>query len=177
VREIADAECIRRFFRELAPAAMGPTRLYLTGGATAVLLGWRPTTIDVDVKIVPEQDEILREIPRLKECLRINVELAAPSDFIPEVPGWEDRSQFVVQEGKLAVYHYDPYAQALAKLERRHAQDQVDVREMLRRGLVEPEKLLELFARIEPDLHRYPAVDPATFRRAVEEVARGPRAG
>jgi hypothetical protein len=56
-------------------------RVYLTGGATAVLYGWRDTTIDVDIKLIPDRDEILREIPRLKEALNLNVELAAPSQF------------------------------------------------------------------------------------------------
>ena len=38
----------------------------------------------------------------------------------------------------MAFHHFDLYAQALAKIERGHAQDVDDVREMLRRGLVEP---------------------------------------
>jgi len=172
MRRLADAERIRRFLHDLAPAARRPTRLYLVGGATAVLLGWRPTTIDVDLKLVPESDELLRALSQLKESLAINIELAAPSDFIPELPGWEERSPFVVQEGQLAVYHYDPYSQALAKIERGHAQDIVDVREMLRTRLVEPARLRDLFARIEPELFRYPAVDPPSFRDAVDRALR-----
>jgi hypothetical protein len=39
----------------------------------------------------------------------------------------------------------------------------------VRTGRVEPPELLRLFAEIEPWLYRYPAIDPATFRRAVEE--------
>jgi hypothetical protein len=33
--------------------------------------------------LVPEQDDVLRAIPQLKDRLRINVELASPADFIP----------------------------------------------------------------------------------------------
>lgn len=47
MREIADAERIRRFMRVFGAAAPVPTRVYFTGGATAVLLGWRASTIDV----------------------------------------------------------------------------------------------------------------------------------
>jgi hypothetical protein len=65
--------------------------VYLTGGATAVLLGWRETTIDADITIVPESDRLLRARPALKEQLRINVELASPAHFIPELPGWAER--------------------------------------------------------------------------------------
>lgn len=37
---------------------------------------------------------------------------------------------------------------------------------------MEPSRLLELFQAIEPELYRYPAVDPAAFRQAVEELVR-----
>ncbi len=174
MRRVADAERVRTFLTELARAADAPGRVYLTGGATAVLLGWRPTTIDVDLKLVPEADALLRAIADLKDRLSINVELAAPSDFIPELPGWEDRSPFVLQAGSLAVFHYDLYAQALAKIERGHAQDVGDVKHLLRSGLVEPARLRALFEQIEPRLYRYPALDPTSFRRAVEAALRGP---
>jgi hypothetical protein len=173
MRRVADADRIRALLEGLGRATDEPGRVYLTGGATAVLLGWRATTIDVDIALVPEHDAVLRAIARLKEELEINVELAEPSHFIPELPGWEDRSLFAMQAGPLAVFHYDPYAQALAKIERGHARDVSDVSEMLRRGLVEPDRLLALFRQIEPRLYRYPAIDPAAFRQAVQAAARG----
>ena len=36
--------------RALAEAARRPLQVYLVGGATAVLEGWREATIDVDLK-------------------------------------------------------------------------------------------------------------------------------
>lgn len=98
----------------LARQAPEDTRAYFTGGATAVLIGWRETTIDIDIKLIPERDEILRAIPRLKDNLEINVELASPGDFIPELPNWQSRSAFIAAEGPLSFYHYDFYAQTLA---------------------------------------------------------------
>ena len=143
---------------------------YLTGGATAVLQGWRSTTIDVDVKLVPESDRLLRALPRIKDELSINVELVSPADFIPVPAGWEDRSLFAAREGRLTFYHFDPYAQALAKLERAHAQDLPDVQAMVEAGLVEPARALLYFADIEPELFRYPALDPRSFRRRLEDA-------
>jgi hypothetical protein len=99
VRELANSSRIEEFMRELGRAVQVEGRVYLTGGATAVLYGWRETTIDVDIKLIPDRDEILREIPRLKEKLSLNVELAAPSDFIPLPSGWEDRSPLIHREG------------------------------------------------------------------------------
>ena len=174
MRELTDAARLRAFMRALGAEADQEARVYFTGGATAVLLGWRPTTIDADIAIVPDSDRLLRALPRLKESLRMNVELASPAHFIPELPGWEERSPFIAREGKVSFHHYDLYSQALSKIERGHAQDRQDVAVMLQRGLVEPARVRELFAAIEPKLYRYPALDPASFRRAVEEaLARG----
>ncbi len=65
MRALADADRIRRFMRELGAEARAETRVYFTGGATAVLEGWRDSTIDVDVRIEPDRDALLRAIPRL----------------------------------------------------------------------------------------------------------------
>ena len=146
--------------------------MYLTGGATAVLEGWRPTTVEVDVRFEEDSDDVLRHIPALKERLGVNVELASPLDFIPELPGWRERSRFVMSEGKLEVFHFDPYSQALSKLERAFDQDLADVDDLIRGGFVERDHLLELFQAIEPDLYRFPAIDPSAFRSRVEAVAR-----
>ena len=156
----------------LARAADRELRIYLVGGTTAVLMGWRPSTIDVDLVTRPEDDALLRAIPAIKERLQVNIELASPLDFIPVPPGWEDRSPPIARIGQVMFHHFDLYAQALAKLERGHRQDIADVGEMIGRGLVARPQLLAYFEQIEPDLYRYPALDPPSFRRAVEETAR-----
>lgn len=170
MREPLTAKTLEIFMQALAAATNTAGRVYLVGGASAVLLGWRGATIDVDLKIVPESDDLLRSLPRLKEKLRLNIELAAPDDFIPELPKWQERSQFIRQEDKLSFYHYDFYAQVLAKIERRHHQDIADVNNFISRQLVEANRLLELFTAIESQLHRYPQLDAKSFRQAVEQV-------
>lgn len=174
MRRLADEQTIVDFMGEFGRSARQRVRVYLTGGASAVLLGWRTSTLDVDLRFIPDEDALYRAIPALKERLHLNVEIAAPSDFIPELPGWEERSRFITQVGKADFYHYDFYAQALAKIERGHVQDVHDVTSMLEHGLVEPAELLHLFACIEPRLYRYPAIDPPRFRAAVEAVAGNP---
>jgi hypothetical protein len=176
MRELADAQRIERFMRELGRAADEDGACYFTGGATAVLVGWRATTIDVDIRLVPERDVLLRAIQRLKDELQINVELASPDHFIPVPAGWEGRSVFVTREGRLSFSHFDPYSQALAKLERGHDQDLHDVRAMVGRGLVEPARALAYLDEIEPELFRFPAIDPPAFRRRVKEAFLDPSA-
>jgi hypothetical protein len=170
MRALVDEDSIREFMEALAEASGSSGRIYFTGGVSAVLLGWRSTLASVDLKLVPDSDELLRAIPRLKEKLSLNVELASPEQFIPELPGWRERSVFISQIGRLSFLHYDFFSQALSKLERGHVKDLLDAEEMLRRGLIERSELLRLFTAIEPELYRYPAIDPPSFRAAVEEL-------
>lgn len=169
MRKTVDGEGLRRFMRAFGAVAPEDGACFLTGGATAVLLGWRESTIDIDIALIPEREALLRAIPRLKEDLEVNVELASPGDFIPLPSGWQERSLFAGREGRLAFYHFDPYAQALAKLERGFAQDIQDVRALVSSGLVEVRKLLACYTEIEPELYRFPAINSASFRRSVEE--------
>ena len=170
MRPPVDRQGLDRFLAEAGRRASEPTRIYLVGGATALLHGFREATIDIDLVIEPDPSPLLRALPDLKRELGINLELASPLDFLPELPGWRERSRFVRQEGLLAVFELDFYAQALAKIERGHDRDLADVRAMLARGLVEPARLRELHAAIEPELYRFPAIDPDALREDVERA-------
>jgi hypothetical protein len=101
MRELVDASRLRGFMRALGDEVRVRCRVCLAGGATAVLIGWRPTT---------------------------------------------------------------------AKIERGHAQDRLDVEAMLSRGLATAAALRERFGRAEPLLYRFPALHPASFRRALEDA-------
>ena len=172
MRELADEAHIEQFMRALSRGARAEGWVYFTGGATAVLHGWRDSTIDVDIKLIPDSDELLREIPKLKQQLNLNVELAAPSDFIPVPAGWEERSPLIRREGNLSFHHFDLVAQALAKAERGHEQDRRDVKQMLESGLVDPADAIAQFKAVESELYRFPAIDPDSFRGSVEELFR-----
>jgi hypothetical protein len=41
---------------------------------------------------------------------------------------------------------------------------------MLERGLIDRQKLRRRFEQIEPQLYRFPAIDPAAFRSALAEA-------
>ena len=169
---------VRALMERLGRAAQGPGRVYLVGGASAVLIGWRDTTVDVDLKLHPEPAGVFGAIAQAKDALDINIELSAPDDFIPPLPDWETRSPFVARHGEVDFLHYDFYGQALAKIERGHMQDLADVSAMCRLDLIEPALLLRMFDAIVPGLERYPALDADLFamrvREAVSEMERGP---
>lgn len=49
MRRLVDLERLRAFMRALGTQTRDETTCYLAGGASAVIVGWRDTTIDVDV--------------------------------------------------------------------------------------------------------------------------------
>lgn len=167
MRAEADKIKIQNFMAAVGARVQGEGCIYLTGGATAVLYGWRAMTIDVDLKPDPEPAGLFEALAAIKNELDINVELASPDQFIPAIPGWRERSLFIAQPGGVQFFHYDPYGQTLAKLQRGHDRDVRDVQSMLTSGLVRLDRLWEMFRQIEPQLIRYPAIDPAAFRAVV----------
>jgi hypothetical protein len=170
VREVADRARVEAFLAALAREATVATDVFLVGGTSAVLVGWRQSTIDIDLVIRPESDAMLRAIPALKERLNVNVELASPDQFMPVPAGWEDRSPVVMRIGQVTFRHYDFVAQALAKIERGHGRDLADVDAMVARSLISGLEVRAMFALMEPQLYRFPAIDPPSFRRAVDAV-------
>lgn len=173
MRRPVDDFRVRAFMTALGRAVTGEHHVYLVGGATAVLEGWRESTVDIDIALGGSQDDdVLRALPRIKDELEVNVELASPADFVPLPAGWVERARSIVREGSVTFLHYDPYSQALAKLERGHDRDLEDVAALLARGLVERDRLAACYEEIEPELYRYPAIDPKSFRRRVERAVR-----
>jgi hypothetical protein len=168
MRDLTDATKLRRFLEELGRGARSSGNVYLVGGASAVLIGWRGTTVDVDLKLEPEPAGVFELIGKLKDTLNLNVELASPDQFIPAVPGWAERSLSIGKYGQVSVFHYDFVGQALAKIERGHDRDLNDVRAMLTRTLVTAEQLRHAFAQITPLLVRYPHLDAATFAAKID---------
>ena len=136
-----------------------------------MLLNWRPTTIDIDLAVEPESDQLLRELPALKDELQVNVERLTGA--LHSGPARVARAQPVHHPRRIVdFHHYDFYSQALAKIERGHDRDTLDVAAMAARGLIDPGRLVEFHDQIAPDLFRYPAIDPPSFRRAVEHAVR-----
>lgn len=167
MRPLVDRDRLTRFLRELGRDVRAPTRLYLVGGASAVIEGWRSSTADIDLVAEPESRELLESIPRLKKRLDVSVEFASPAHFVPELPGWRDRSQWIEQHGSIQVYHYDFVSQAVAKIERGHRQDLADARRMLS-SKVDATRLRELVEQTKDQLLRYPAIEPAVYRAKID---------
>src|SRR3954469_6569429 len=171
MRGDSNVEKVRELMRELGRAVRSPETVYFTEGASAVLLGWRNTTLDIDLKSDPEPIGFFEALPKLKDQIDINIELAAPDDFVPALPGWKERSVLIERQGQIDFFHYDFYGQALSKIERLHQRDEIDVARMLADGFVEKAKLWELFSSVESNLIRYPAIDAERLRARVKTIS------
>ncbi len=170
MRAPTDRTKIERFLEALGRHSRGEGTVYLTGGASALLVGWRAMTADIDIKLDPEPAGAFEAIARLKDELDVNVELAAPDQFIPPLPGWREHSAHVGRFGKVEVFHYDFRAQALSKLARGSDRDVADVEAMVRRGLVTPPKIEEAFEAIRTELIRYPRLNAHVLAERIREL-------
>lgn len=155
---------------ELARSAPhpGPYRVFFVGGGTAVLEGWRESTIDADLH--SDEDEIFHDVQGIKERLQLNIEFARPEDFVPALAGSEDRHVFIETVGKVSFYHYDPYAQLLSKVVRGFNRDMQDAGRFLDSGMVDRERFRSLVNGI-PDAAyaRYPALSRQAVLEAVDD--------
>jgi hypothetical protein len=144
----------------------------LVGGGTAVLEGWRESSIDAD--LYSAEDDIFRDVQAIKERLGLNVEFARPEDFVPRLEGSEDRHVFIETVGRVSFYHYDPYAQLLSKVVRGFARDLEDARALVRSGFVDPDRFRKLVESIPESVYsKYPRLSSRAVRAAVEEFLSG----
>jgi hypothetical protein len=156
--------------RELARSAKANRsyRVYFLGGGTAVLEGWRESSIDAD--LYAKQDDIFNDVQGIKERLRLNIELARPEDFVPPLEGSDDRHVFIEIVGRVSFYHYDPYAQLLSKIVRGFARDLTDAGALVASGMVAPDRFKELVQRIPEAVYaKYPRLSADAVRSAVED--------
>jgi hypothetical protein len=172
MRPSVDPQKIERLMEVLGKQAQGTGRIYFTGGASALLIGWRQSTVDVDIRLDPEPAGIFQAIAQIKQELNINIELASPQDFLPPLPGWRDRSRFICQKGQISFYHYDFTAQALSKLSRGFERDFADVQAMYDQKLFTLEDLSNGLAAISPELIRFPALKSDVLQRRVDAFMR-----
>jgi len=168
MRQEVQKNSILLLFQELAKRAKSPGRIYITGGASAVLLGWRENTADVDLKLMPEPSGVFEAIRDLKEIMKISIELASPDDFVPAPIGWQDRSVYIAAYNGVEFYHYDFYTQALSKIERGHVRDIKDVEAMIANGYINPKMLCLYYQEVEPRLIQYPSIHVSEFKKKME---------
>ncbi|MFN5065249.1 MAG: hypothetical protein ACK4V0_18215 [Aphanizomenon sp.] len=72
MRANIDTQKLERLMQLLGREAQGSGCIYFTGGASALLIGWRNSTVDVDLRLDPEPPGIFQAIAKLKQELNIS---------------------------------------------------------------------------------------------------------
>ncbi len=153
LRPHVDRDRIISFLERLGKEFDKPARIYLVGGATIILEGLRPKTVDIDItyEVASEDHQALIEaIRKLKEEMQVNVEEASPAHFIPLPDGWQNRSIFFARFDRIDVFHFDLYSVSLSKIERGLESDFQDVLALLRTSRIDMNELEKHFQSILP---------------------------
>lgn len=169
MRDRLTRERLLEFMRRLAAAAPRGRRfrVYVVGGGTAVAYGWRESTIDVD--LCADDEAVFRDVQRLKETQRVNVEFARPEHFVPPLAGAAGRHLFIATFGRVSFFHYDPYSQTFSKVVRGFRLDLEDARRFIRSGLVDAARFRALVAAIPESAYaKYPALSRSAVLAAVD---------
>lgn len=170
MRDEVTRERLRALMREIARTApRGKAyQVYIVGGGTAVLTGWRPTSIDADL-FAPDES-VFRDVQGIKERLNVNIEFARPEHFVPALPDSESRHVFIETVDRVSYSHYDPYAQVFSKIVRGFERDIDDAHQFVRTGLVDPARLGHLVQQIPASEYtKYPSLSQDAVGQAVED--------
>jgi hypothetical protein len=174
VRDKLTRDSLRALMRELSRSAgkTGDYRVYLVGGGTAVLEGWRASSVDAGLHA--SREDIFRDVQAIKERLHLNIELVRPEHFVPPLEGSADRHVFIETMGRVSFHHYDPYAQLFSKIVRGFERDLVDARSFIKSGMVNAGQFRDLVQAIPDDAwSKYPRHSPSAVRQAVDEFLAG----
>ena len=159
---------------EIARAAPrdGTYRVFVQGGGTAVLEGWRESTIDAD--LYADEIRVFGNVQQIKERVGVNIEFVRPEDFVPALPGSEDRHVFIETMGRVSFYHYDPYAQLLSKVVRGFDRDLQDAKRLVDSGMVDLDRFRDLVERLpEAAYAEYPALSADAVHEAIDSFLSG----
>ena len=169
MRESVTRERLLAFMQRLAETAPRGKRfrVFVVGGGTAVAQGWRESTIDVD--LYADDEAVFRDIQRIKETERLNVEFARPEHFVPSLAGATDRHIFIAAFGGVSFFHYDPYSQVFSKIVRGFRRDLQDAHHFIDDELVDAARFRELVDAVpESAFAKYPALSREAILDAVD---------
>jgi len=139
----------------------------------------RQSTSDIDYTAITEDeqaaDELEQAVRSLKNDLDVNVEPAAPHDFLP-VPAWaRERGRFVGQYGPVAVYYYHLPSLVLAKVARGYEQDLDDAEKLIRAAGVTWQEIEQTWREMRASPRGWLRYEPEEVERRLEQLRR--RAG
>ena len=168
---------VDRFLRALAERVPCPTKVILTGGCEALLLGGQRPTGDLDLGI-ELADRHAQRWPEIEEAVAAAAVVGLPVQYSSDIDRWSSvsvprakrRTRHLKRIGRLNVHLLDPVVWAVYKLARDLDSDVDDLIAVLRAERVDPAKLARLCGHALRESPRSSAL--FLFRRQVEHFLR-----
>ncbi|NJR43039.1 MAG: hypothetical protein HC767_10650 [Akkermansiaceae bacterium] len=86
MRQLVDKARLEKFLEAFGNALGKGGKIYLTGGGSAVLHEWRESTIDIDIKAMPEPSHFLKASPNSKTHSTLTLKSPHPIFSFPNFP-------------------------------------------------------------------------------------------
>ena len=155
---VVNAESVLQFLGRLGQGYRRPGVVYLVGGSSLLLVAAKLRTADIDLQFeVPDEYhiEFIRCLRQLSREMGMPVEQASPGEFMPLPAGFESRRRFIGRFGSIDVYHLDFYSVALAKIQRGNEKDFADVVMMVRKNVIEVDRLDRFAEEVTPRIEDF----------------------
>lgn len=168
---LVNQKIIYEFLTRLDSAFGRPARIYLIGETSQVWEGWRQWTSQFEfaAEMVREDRAVfVNAVESARKALGIEVLEEHPGDLIPLPDGYRERARPVRGDfdGKLKIYHFDPYSVAFRFIARGDEPDYHITLMYLQQGWITEEKIDALLTELLPKFSMETIQqDPAEFRR------------
>lgn len=180
---LVNQQIIHEFLTRLDAVFSRSVCIYFIGETTQVWEGWRQWTFRVELAadIMQEDRSIFdNAVENARAPLGIEVLEEHPGDLIPLPDGYQLRARVVRGDfdGRLKVYHFDPYSAAFRFIARGDEPDYQIALMYLKQGWITEEKMDALLAELLPKFSMETIQqDPAEFRRKYKGLKQMWRAG
>lgn len=164
MRHFSQSHHIREFMKSLdemsSDFSLPLIRCYFSGGGTAVLMGWRESTIDIDIFLTDDKGQdasgpYASHIEKLKNKLQINIEFASPLLFIPVSHDWQKEAIYIQKFQRVAYFHFPLVYQLISKILRGYETDLQDAHNIIEHQNISQTKVLERVIRLKDQWPRY----------------------
>lgn len=139
--------------------------LYLLGGSALCIIGNPRVTNDIDYTFgnpIPNENTLDTIIQNVATQMDLDVESVPLGEFIPLPAESSSRRKYVGRYGNLEVYIFDLYSIAISKIARGFDSDIEDVLFLLKKNLIDFDRLEKFISEISPKMIRSD-IDPTEF--------------
>lgn len=163
-----------KFITHLEKSTTEKRDLYIIGQTTRLMEGWVNFIEEIEFAAdVSDQNRPVLEsrIQDFKSKYQIRIVEESPAEVIPLPEGYPSRRREVLMEdfpqnGKLRIYHFDPYSVAFRYIARGDEQDYHLVLDFLEHGWITEETMSAMLDKLLPRFSfQTIQQDPAEFRR------------